>query len=429
MSVIYFYLKDTTKEFTGEGESYLDANGIEIIPPESTLIAPPAFTAGVDIPVFDDILETWSLVTDLRGTIYLNLTTYALDTIVDINTPIPPGTTDTFNLLDFDDIRGEPNDNLLLDSDFKFWTEGLSVAPTTYRYISGAFAAERENGTVGTTVTREAGFDNSRYAARITRDAADASLDEIRIGQILSVEEAIHYGGQEVTFSFTCRPGVDYSANNMELVSQIYAGTATDEEGGNLTAFSAGSTVDSKTHVLINNEFRYRHTFTLPAGARQIKVVLQYTPTGVAAAQDYFEVTNMKLEASSSATPYVSDSLSVAQDKLDEYYLTTYEDGVAAGTITDVGRHAYHIPANITSDNFVLENVRFNFPRIPIANIYSPTAGTPNTITLDDGGAISVVAGAMNDTSSKNSSCAYNDPPTAPDEAILYYHYTLDARI
>lgn len=434
-TTLYFYLKGGTNEFIGQGFSTFDFQDNEIIPPEATTIAPPAFTPQVSIPVFDDILETWSLVDDFRGVQYLNTLDYTIGTIVDIDTPFPPNTTTSFDPVDYEEIVGTSKRNLLLDADFKFWTEGLTVQPTTYRYVSGGTACERNLGATGTTCSRQGGFDNSRYCLRIQRDNADANTNAIRIGQILSVDEAIHFGGRKVTFSFSTRAGSNFSANNYELKSIIYAGTATDEEGGatsGLTDFTVGSNFDSKTHTLLTSgaDFRFRHTYELPAGTRQIKVVLEFVPTGVALANDYFEVTNLKLEDSEVATPFVFDSVPIAQDKLDEYYLTTYENGTPAGTQTSVGQHSFHVQGNTTSDIFALENVRYNFPRVPSANIYAPSAlNAVNQITLNDGGVITEVGGSINDVSSKNSVCSYDDPPTAPDEGVLSYHYVLDARL
>lgn len=429
MSTIYFYLRDDTNEYVGTGESTFDIEGNEVIPPEATIIAPPAYTPGVNIPVFDYNTDTWGLVDDFRGTGYLSLDDYSIGMITEIDTPLPPNTTTSFNNEDFNIIGGEAKPNLLLDSDFKFWTEGLTVAPTTYRYVTSSFAAERESGAAGTTVTRQTGFDNARYSCRIQRDAANALLETIRIGQILTVDEAIHYGNKPVTFSFTARAGADYSALNMQLVSKIYAGTATDNEGGNLTDFSSGSSVDFKVHNLLETEFRFRHTVTLPAGTRQIKVVLEFTPTGAALTNDYFEIANIKLENSSCATTYISDSMSVAQDKLDEYYLSTYENGVAAGTITDVGRHNYHAQAAVTAVQFALENVRFNFQRTPVATIYSPLSGDENKVVVDDGVLPADFDGIFTDVSTKNAIAAYNDAATVANEAKVYYHYVIDSRI
>lgn len=89
MSTLYFFLKDDTNEYIGTGESTFDKEGVEIIPPEATLIAPPSFTSGHQIPVFDINTQMWSLVNDFRGKSYLNTSTNEIEYITEIDTDLP----------------------------------------------------------------------------------------------------------------------------------------------------------------------------------------------------------------------------------------------------------------------------------------------------------------------------------------------------
>lgn len=424
MTIAYPYLKITTKEYLGSPVDYIE------IPPEATTIAPPVYIEGTNIPIFDDLLETWSLVDDFRGQEYLNTIDYSIGTIYDINTPFPPNTTTAFDINDYAEIFGIPQPNLLLDSDFKFWSEGLIINPTTYKYVSGGFACERNLGIAGTTISRQAGFDGARYSVRVQRDAGDTAINEVRLGQVLGVEDVISYGGKNVTLSFSVKKGLDYSALNNQLVSKIITSTITDEEGGNLIDFSLGSVTDSKTHVLIDNEFRFRHTLELPNGCRQIKVLLEFAPLGTALVNDYIDVTNIKLENSELATPYVSDSYAGAIDKLDEHYLTTYENGVSAGTITLVGIHSLRVPAHQSLNNFPFENLAYNFPRIPTAIMYSPNSNLPGKVErVPNAGASSTINAAFINVASRSASPALNTPVNLDDDDILQYHYVIDARL
>lgn len=423
MTTAYPYLKSTTKEYLGSPNDYT------VIPPEATTIAPPTYTTG-NIPIFDDVANTWSLVSDFRGREYLNLSDYSIGIITEINTPFPPNSTTNFNQDDFNEISGIPNKNLLVDSDFKFWTEGTTItAINEYRYITGGFSYERQNNTTGVTVSRQNGFDNSRYSLRVQRDVGNTSTDNIRIGQILSVDEAIHYGNKPITLSFTVKKGANYSANNNEFISKIITSDVTENEGGNLGDFSAGSATNSKTHILID-EFRYRHSITLPTNTKQIKVVLEYAPTATALINDYFEITNIKLENSEFATPYIFDDLATAQDKLDEYYLSSYDNGVGKGTVTDVGQHEFHVHGNITNNLFAFENIRFNFPRLPTATVYNPANGNSNEISVRaNDGTITTASGTFRHVSSRNASPCYNQAPTLLNESKAFYHFVIDSRL
>jgi hypothetical protein len=89
MSTIYYYLRGNTNEFIGEGQAQTDSSGVKIIPPEATIITPPTFTAGTNIPIFDSNTDTWSLVDDFRGQAYYDTATDTIKFITTIDTTLP----------------------------------------------------------------------------------------------------------------------------------------------------------------------------------------------------------------------------------------------------------------------------------------------------------------------------------------------------
>ena len=102
-------------------------------------------------------------------------------------------------------------------------------------------------------------------------------------------------------------------------------------------------------------------------------------------------ITDVQVEAGSTATPFerlpVQDTLA----KLQRYYEKSYSAGVVPGTVTTAGQVAYVSSAGTTACNFY-SPYKVTKRAVPSATLYSPSAGSSGNIDVN-GGPFAATAG------------------------------------
>ena len=176
----------------------------------------------------------------------------------------------------------------------------LTFAADRWGYFRGSYAA-------GLTVSRQATGDttnlaNIQYCARVQRDSSNAGTNVIYIGQNFETVNSIPFAGKTVAFSFYARAGANYSATSNALSANLISGTGTDQSF--LAGFTGSATPASGTATLTTTWQRFVYTGTVASTATQLAIYFQFTPTGTAGANDYFEVTGVQVEIGSVATPF-----------------------------------------------------------------------------------------------------------------------------
>ena len=319
-----------------------------------------------------------------------------------------------------------PRPNLAIDSGFNLWTNGLTNSFGTYKYVSGGFSAERLGGAVGATASRQAGFSAARYCLRIARNAGNADVSEIRVGQIFTTSQSLFLAGKYVSLSFDARRGANFAALGNAFSSSMNPG-ATIDEGGNLGNFSVNLPASTAQHQLTTTASRYRHSFLISGSATQLKFVFSWTPVGTAGANDYVEITNIKIEQSALATPFDPSSVANDQAGLNYLFKSTYNNGVSPGAITNTGRRVFYAPVAINPDVFPLAFADVGGMRIaPTCVVYSPTTGTAGFVNIDT---IGDRVATFTEASEKTAVLTYNNVPNIAADARIYYHFTMDARL
>jgi hypothetical protein len=195
--------------------------------------------------------------------------------------------------------------NGLYNSSMQVWQRGTSftstLSYTADRYYKGTASAN--------TVTRQATNDttnlpNIQYCLRSQRNSGSTSTTALEIWQGLETLDSIKYAGKTVTFSFYARAGANFSATGMGF--NIFSGTGTDQNLLSTGYTNQVNVAGSNTGTLPTTWTRYSVTGTVGTTATELSVYFNYTPTGTAGANDYFEITGLQLEVGSVATPYTS---------------------------------------------------------------------------------------------------------------------------
>jgi len=260
------------------------------------------------------------------------------------------------------------NVNPVLNSSFQVWQRGTSGSGNSTG-TSGYNADRWQNYLVGTiTVSRQATNDSTnlpfiQYCARVQRNSGTTSTGIFYNNQNIETLNSVAYAGKTVTISFYARAGANYSSASNALTANVISGTGTDQ---NLfSGFTGAANTVNGTATLTTTWQRFSYTGTLGTTTSELCVTFQYTPTGTAGANDYYEVTGIQLEVGSVATPFKTYAGTI-QGELAA--CERYFQVVASGNTQPVS------VANYPSAAVILGN--FRFPTMRIAPTLTVASGT-----------------------------------------------------
>jgi hypothetical protein len=189
------------------------------------------------------------------------------------------------------------------------WQRGTtnSMAASTTR--SSGFGADRFQMETGanqaTTISRQSVSDTTnlpsiQYCTRIQRNSGQTGTGTQYYTQSLETANSIPLVGKTVTLSFYARAGANYSPTSSILKPTIWSNTTTDSN-----VWAGGwNTVTSSSVTLTTTWQRFSVTGTITATQTQIAIGFEWSPTGTAGANDYYEVTGVQLELGSIATTF-----------------------------------------------------------------------------------------------------------------------------
>jgi hypothetical protein len=185
---------------------------------------------------------------------------------------------------------------------------GTSIS---YSASSPAYSLDRwyiNNGaSQALTVARVATSDttnlpNIQYAMRVQRNSGQTGTGTISLSQSLETVNSIPFVGKTITFSFYARAGANYSQTSNALGAYIYTGTGTDQNV--VTAYTGAAIPLAVATTLTTTWQRFQGSGTIATSATELAISFQFTPTGTASTNDYFEITGVQLELGSVATPF-----------------------------------------------------------------------------------------------------------------------------
>jgi hypothetical protein len=217
-------------------------------------------------------------------------------------------TNGTINLLTSSTLSVAGGKNIVINGGMDIWQRGLSGTANSYSGGAGYNVDRWQSGyTSGAlTVSKQGTSDSTnlptiQYCARVQRNLAQTSVNALNFAQTIETAQAYQLAGKAVTLSFYARKGANYSASANALGVILYTGTGSDQSIWGFT----GSTAAISTSVTLTSTWqRFTATATLASNASEIGVLLSYTPTGTAGANDYYEVTGVQLELGSTATTF-----------------------------------------------------------------------------------------------------------------------------
>jgi hypothetical protein len=265
--------------------------------------------------------------------------------------------------------------NGCLNSNYSIWQRGTSVVGAG----GGVYTADRWFLYAGSqiTVTRQATGDTTnlpfiQYCARVQRNLASADATAFSYSQSFETLNSLAFAGKAVTVSFYARKGANYSPTSSLLEARVITGTGTDQNAA--TGYTGSANAISQSATLTTTWQRFSYSATLSSSLTELAVAFVMTPTGVAGAADYFEVTGVQLEIASSVSAY-SPNAATQQAELaacQRYYEQTF----ASAATESANKVSSYSDSNYT------QGTRWKVTKrtAPSVTVYSSNGGTANRI-------------------------------------------------
>jgi hypothetical protein len=211
---------------------------------------------------------------------------------------------------------GNPIPNPVLNSAMQIAQRGTSFSIAA----SSAATYTLDRWQVGTganqasTVSRQATGDttnlpNIQYCLRFQRNSGQTGTGNLPFSQSMESINSIPFAGKTVTMSFYAKKGADYSPTSSALSTFLVSGTGTDQNVN--TAYTGGVNVINQTTTLTTTWQRFTYTGNVGATATELAVYFQWTPTGTAGTNDYFEITGLQIDIGSVALPFRTNGATI----------------------------------------------------------------------------------------------------------------------
>jgi len=217
-------------------------------------------------------------------------------------------TNGTINLLQTSTLSRSAGKNCIINGGADIWARGTSIAVAA---STNAYTADRWNlvtgATQASTVSRQATSDttnlpNIQYCMRVQRNLSQTGTSTMYLQTSLETVNSIPQSGKAVTFSFYARAGANFSPTGGTIYPYLVTGTGTDQ--GLQSGYTGSANAISMTSALTTTWQRFTGTGTLSSSATEMGLQFQWIPTGVAGANDYFEITGVQVELGSYATSF-----------------------------------------------------------------------------------------------------------------------------
>jgi hypothetical protein len=199
--------------------------------------------------------------------------------------------------------------NAVINSAMNVWQRGTSISLAAS--AGTTFLADRWCTQTGanqaTTVSRQATGDTTnlpfiQYAMRFQRNSGQTGTANYAIMSPMETINTVPYAGKTVTLSFYARKGANYSATSDILRGILRTGTGTDQNP--FSGYTGDANSLDANFTLTTTWQRFSVSGTIAATVTEMTVQFNYTPTGTAGANDYYDITGIQVEIAASASAY-----------------------------------------------------------------------------------------------------------------------------
>lgn len=289
--------------------------------------------------------------------------------------------------------------NAWYNSAFDIWQRGTSSVGTAYNYTADRWLNFRDGFAAGGTFSRVASTQTGfQYALKSQRDLANTGTGQLHLRQALETTDSLRFAGQTVTVSFYAKAGANFSPTSSILVSTIYQGEGTDQPANNMTGWTTVTAI-AQNNTLTTSWQRFTQTTSISSAKTQIGIAFTYTPTGVAGADDSYQITGVQIEAAATASGFSRQTGSIEAElsACQRYYFRAFSDsgykalGVGTVTAVDSCNVSIYLPVQMRVIPTALDASALSTFYIEPGGITSPTSVTLGGAATQNIGYVAVV--------------------------------------
>ena len=271
------------------------------------------------------------------------------------------------------------------------------ISSTPSYFADRFFAAGGASSAILMAAASDACIPGFNQSLKIYRQAGNASASPIYFGQVIETLDALRCQNQTVTLSFWARAGATYSGGALNV--QVVYGTGSNQSAASLAAstWTGQANAISAPQALTTGMTRYQFTGAVPVAATQLAVLLSFTPSGTAGADDSVYINGVQLEIGANASPFERVDAQVVLEICQRYAWVMAEP--AAGVVVGAGQNT-----GASAQVFYMATP-VQFMKAPTVNAAAGSfktnqAGTATATTISPGATHTVNAISVNANSS-----------------------------
>jgi hypothetical protein len=248
--------------------------------------------------------------------------------------------------------------NKIINGDMTIAQRGtsISVGASAYTYTLDRFKTFSSN--TATTVSRDTSAPTGfSYSLKLQRPNGNTGTNSLSVVQIIETANCMALQGQAVSLSFYVKKGANYSGGNIS--AQVLTGTGTDQGGDPYSFTGLAVPINDSSYSPTTGFVRVAFGGTIASSAKEIAVVISYTPTGTAGADDALYVTGLQLEIGTGVTPFTTATNAVGGELAlcQRYYqVITAGSATATNSTTRIALAATFAPMRTTTPTFSLSS-------------------------------------------------------------------------
>jgi len=212
------------------------------------------------------------------------------------------------------------------------------IAATPIYFADRFFAVGGAASAIVTSAIADVTLPGFNQSLKVARQAGNASLSPIYLGQVIETFDSLRCQNQTVTLSFWARTGLTYSGG--PLTVQLIYGSGVNQSAASVIAgtWTGQATVLFASQSVSGAMTRYQVSGLVPANATQLAALISFTPTGTAGADDSIVVNGVQLEIGASASPFERIDAQVVLEICQRYAWLVPEP--AAGVVVGAGANS-----------------------------------------------------------------------------------------
>jgi len=210
--------------------------------------------------------------------------------------------------------------NAIINGDFNIWQRGtnivVDISPT---YTADRWVCFTPSPTLTGTVSK---ISDNPNGLTLQKDNGSSENSILVLSTIIESINMAHFAGESVTLSGELKVGADFSGVGNVITIEIRTGTVADEgAAGALAGSWTGYQLSIKQITTTNQNWTtFDFTTIIPSDALELAIIIKYTTSGTAGADDSINVRNIQLEKGTVATEFEYRSIGEELSLCQRYY-------------------------------------------------------------------------------------------------------------